>query len=153
MSHYRKFTFYEQERRKLRMVENHCLSCKEIYNTNNISVEQQDVHDMNFCRDCWEQLKMWNASQLLASMPCRRLIHFRGSHTSVFYINRYGHTKIPETYHFKLISSRLLTELSNSNKTDESKNQSIFLLQNNKCDNMINCWNIYLSLISLIIIK
>jgi len=44
------------------MVENHCLSCKEVYNTDNITVEQQDAHDMNFCTGCWEQLKMWDVS-------------------------------------------------------------------------------------------
>jgi hypothetical protein len=44
------------------LVKNLCLSCKEVYNTDNISVEQQDVKDKNFCPACWEQLKTWDAS-------------------------------------------------------------------------------------------
>ncbi|MFL6308681.1 MAG: hypothetical protein ACJ70T_01630 [Nitrososphaera sp.] len=44
------------------MVQNYCLSCKEAYNIDNISIEQQDVYDKNFCPACWEQLKMWGAS-------------------------------------------------------------------------------------------
>ena len=45
------------------MAENLCLSCKEVYDTDNITVEQQDVKDINFCPACWEQLKTWDASK------------------------------------------------------------------------------------------
>ena len=51
------------ERHSKKLVKNHCLSCKQVYNTDNITMEQQDVHDKNFCPACWEVLKMWNASQ------------------------------------------------------------------------------------------
>ncbi|HJR47228.1 MAG TPA: hypothetical protein VJ799_03635 [Nitrososphaeraceae archaeon] len=51
------------------MVKNNCLSCKQVYNTDNITVEQQDVHDKNFCPACWEVLKMWDASQHSGNIP------------------------------------------------------------------------------------
>ena len=44
----------------IELVKNLCLSCKEVYDSNNITPEQQDVKDMNFCPACWEQLKTWN---------------------------------------------------------------------------------------------
>ncbi len=51
------------ERYTKKLVKNLCLSCKHVYNTDNITVEQKDVHDKNFCPVCWEVLKMWDASK------------------------------------------------------------------------------------------
>ncbi|MDW0140951.1 MAG: hypothetical protein QOK66_05305, partial [Nitrososphaeraceae archaeon] len=61
---YRQFACFESDdgRGAVKLVKNQCLSCKEVYNTDNITVEQQDVQDKNFCAACWEQLKMWDAS-------------------------------------------------------------------------------------------
>ena len=49
-----------RERDAVEMVKNLCLSCKEVYDSKNITAEQQDVKDKNFCPTCWEQLKTWN---------------------------------------------------------------------------------------------
>jgi hypothetical protein len=45
------------------LVKNLCLSCKEVYDSDNITAEQQDVNDKNFCPACWEQLKTWDDSK------------------------------------------------------------------------------------------
>ena len=51
-----------QEIDTLELVKNLCLSCKGAYDRNNITKEQKDVHDINFCPICWELLKNWNVS-------------------------------------------------------------------------------------------
>jgi hypothetical protein len=56
------FFFGNQEIDTVELAKNLCLSCKEVYDNDNITTEQQDVHDNNFCPICWEQLKNWNVS-------------------------------------------------------------------------------------------
>jgi hypothetical protein len=57
------YFFKNQERDTVELVRNLCLSCKEVYDSDNITAEQQDVNDNNFCPACWEQLKRWDVSK------------------------------------------------------------------------------------------